>query len=311
MSGKIYEKHKGDQGAKLAAHMPSRDDEVLSSSSDDEEPQVRARVTKASKRDLRKYVNKQRTLVFSSRGVTHRDRYLMSDIRDLLPHSKKDVKLDVKSKLFVVNEVCEMKNCNNCIFFEARKHQDLYMWMAKTPNGPSIKFLVENVHTMSELKLTGNMLKGSRPILCFDANFDTQPHFKLMKEMLTQVWGSPKGHPKVKPFVDHMLSFFIADDRIWFRNYQLVRKDPEDPKAGNVLVEIGPRFCLNPIRVFSGSFGGSTLWTNNTYESPNEVRARLRKGKHDMVKKRNDQRIKRKKHKQNMKMPEDPLDSVF
>ena len=37
-----------------------------------------------------------------------------------------------------------------------------------------------------------------------------------------QVFGSPKGHPKVKPFVDHILSFFIADNRIWVRNYQSV-----------------------------------------------------------------------------------------
>jgi ribosome biogenesis protein BRX1 len=41
-------------------------------------------------------VNKQRTLVFCSRGITHRDRHFMQDVRDLLPHSKKDVKLDHK-----------------------------------------------------------------------------------------------------------------------------------------------------------------------------------------------------------------------
>ncbi|KAK8643838.1 hypothetical protein V6N13_013115 [Hibiscus sabdariffa] len=46
---------------------------------------------------------------------------------------------------------------------KCRKHQDLYMWMAKSPNGPSVKFLVNAVHTMEELKLTGNHLKGSRP----------------------------------------------------------------------------------------------------------------------------------------------------
>ena len=66
--------------------------------------------------------------------------------------------MDRKDKLFVVNEVghiftwlflpfhvvgckltdldvffsffkvCEIKNCNKCIFFEAKKKQDLYMW---------------------------------------------------------------------------------------------------------------------------------------------------------------------------------------
>jgi hypothetical protein len=39
------------------------------------------------------------------------------------------------------------------------------------------------------------------------------------------------------------------------------------------LVEVGPRFCLHLIRLFNGSFGGSTLYENPDYESPNEVRA--------------------------------------
>ncbi len=68
----------------------------------------------------------------------------MQDLRDLLAHSKKDNKLDTKDELGVVNEVAEMKNCNNCIFFEARKHKDLYMWISRCPNGPSMKFAVQN-----------------------------------------------------------------------------------------------------------------------------------------------------------------------
>lgn len=37
-----------------------------------------------------------------------------------------------------------MKNCNKCIFFEGRKKQDLYMWLANIPKGPCAKFFVEN-----------------------------------------------------------------------------------------------------------------------------------------------------------------------
>jgi hypothetical protein len=40
---------------------------------------------------------------------------------------------------------------------------------------------------MEELKLTGNHLKGSRPLLTFSTNFDEQPHWMLVKEMITQV----------------------------------------------------------------------------------------------------------------------------
>jgi hypothetical protein len=43
-----------------------------------------------------KFVNKQRTLLIASRGISHRDRHLLADLRDLLPHSKKDSKFDGK-----------------------------------------------------------------------------------------------------------------------------------------------------------------------------------------------------------------------
>ena len=43
------------------------------------------------------------------------------------------------------------------------------------------------VHTMDELKLTGNCLKGSRPLLNFDAAFDSEPYYQLLKELLFQV----------------------------------------------------------------------------------------------------------------------------
>lgn len=226
--------------------------------------------TKKKKTKKGKWTNKQRVLVFCSRGISHRARHLMLDIQTLLPHSKSETKLDRKDKLFVVNEVCEMKNCNKCVFFEMRKGQDLFMWFSCTPHGPSAKFLVENVHTMDELKLTGNSLKGSRPILSFDQHFDETAHNSLLKEMFTQIFSSPCYHPKSKPFVDHILSFSIEDNRIWFRNFQIVEEDGS-------LLEIGPRFVLNLIRVFEGSFGGPTLYENPRYQSPNEYRRMIRK----------------------------------
>jgi len=105
----------------------------------------------SAKWNMNRYTNKQRTLVFCSRGVSHRDRHLLQDLRDMLPHSKKEVKFDAKGKLSLINEVCELKSCNNCIFLEAKKRQDLYMWVSKTPHGPSARFLLQNVHTMAEV----------------------------------------------------------------------------------------------------------------------------------------------------------------
>lgn len=39
------------------------------------------------------------------------------------------------------------------------------------------------------------------------------------------------------------------------------------------LVEVGPRACLMPIRIFAGSFGGPVLYENPAYVSPNQARA--------------------------------------
>lgn len=173
-------------------------------------------------------VFKQKTLILSSRGITHRMRHMMKDIASILPHSKTgksgyskfsallvcnrmwqnansdaglisyshllphqwhivDAKLDTKHQLSLLNELADLSNCSSALFFEARRHADLYLWASMTPNGPSVRFHLLNSHTVDELKMTGNCLKGSRPIVVFDDSFDAEPHLRLMKEVLMQV----------------------------------------------------------------------------------------------------------------------------
>lgn len=36
-----------------------------------------------------------------------------------------------------------------------------------------------------------------------------------------QIFGVPNHHPKAKPFIDHIMSFYILDNRVWIRNYQV------------------------------------------------------------------------------------------
>ena len=185
--------------------------------------------------------NRQRVLILSSRGVTYRHRHLLNDLYALLPHSRKDAKLDTKTKLYQLNELAELYNCNNVLFFEARKGKDLYIWMSKAPNGPTVKMHLQNcqrhpldaspkthadnksllVHTMSELHFPGNCLKGSRPILSFDSTFDSAPHLLVIKELLSHTFGVPQGARKTKPFVDHVMGFAVADGKIWIRCYQV------------------------------------------------------------------------------------------
>lgn len=216
-----------------------------------------------------KWINRQRILVFGATGITQRDRHLMNDLKRIMPHSKNENKISRREHLAVVNELCEVKNCNKALFFEARKKLDLYMWVANVPHGPSAKFLVESVFTMGELRLTGNCLKGSRPIISFDENFDKHPHFALLKELFTQVFGVPNHHPKSQPFVDRVISFSVLDNRIWYRHYQILQED-------GALAEIGPRFVLNPIKIFSGSFTGTTLWDNPHYVTPSAYRRQMK-----------------------------------
>lgn len=243
--------------------------------------------------------NKQRVLILSSRGVTYRHRHLLNDLAAMLPHGKKDVKFDSKSKLYQLNELAELYNCNNVMFFEARKGKDLYMWFSKAPNGPTVKFHAQNLHTMEELQFTGNCLKGSRPILSFDATFETEPYLKVIKELFLQIFGVPEGQRKSKPFIDHVMGFSVADGKVWIRNYEVreVDKvkgqgDDEEDKASEKrkgkladketdvsLVEIGPRFVLTPIIIQEGAFGGPIIYENKRFISPNHVRSELRKSK--------------------------------
>ena len=152
----------------------------------------------------------------------------------------------------MLSELSYLHNCNNTLFFEARRHEDLYMWAVKSPNGPSIRMHVQNIHTMDELKMTGNCLKGSRGIVSFDATFDQSEWGKLTKEVFTHVscsscylaavWGThnwtlkifavPPTARRAKPFVDHILTFSMLDGKIWFRNFQVGRNSLFVPVAG-------------------------------------------------------------------------------
>lgn len=241
-----------------------------------------------------KYTNKQRVLIVASRGITARHRHLLEDLKKMIPHHKKDNKLDAKGDIHVVNEIAEMKSCNQIVYLETRKHQDLYMYVGNTPSGPSAKFHVVNVHTMDELKLTGNCMLGSRPLLNFDVKFDSSAHFKLMKALLTDAFSTPLGHPKSKPFVDHIISFFLVKNNIWIRNYQIVDKSESSSSQDTTnLVEIGPRMVLIPIRIFSGSLGGATLYQNPAFVTPNEERSATKKNKGDRFVNRAEQVAKR------------------
>jgi len=248
----------------LELEKPAQLEEVPLTRSSEEEPATK----------VAKWTNKSRVMVLAARGISFRGRHLMDDIFRMMPHAKTDSKMQKKETLFAVNEIAEMKNCSRCLLVEGRRKRDVFLWASQVGRGPSAKFEVENIHTMAELKMTGNCLATSRPLLSFSEDFssDGSVHWQLIKELLTGIFSVPNHHPKSQPFIDHVFTFSIVDGKVWFRNYQILEE------SGS-LAEIGPRMVLNPIKIFDGSFCGQTLWENATYVTPAARRSVLKRAK--------------------------------
>jgi ribosome biogenesis protein BRX1 len=220
-----------------------------------------------------------------------RHRHFLNDLHSLLPHTYKDTKLDTKSSNHynsALNGLADLHSCNYVFFLEARKRgQDLYLWLARAPNGPTIKFSVTNVHTMAELGFGGNCLKGGRGVVTFDKSFDEeipgQEYRALLREMFRGVFCvPPKGVRGMKPFIDRVIGVYGLDGKIWIRVYEIRESDQTkaSKESGDTedmsLVEIGPRFVLTPVVILEGSFGGPVIFENKQFVSPNALRAETR-----------------------------------
>ena len=232
------------------------------------------------------WINKTRTLIIASRGINHQERHLINDLVSLIPNAKKEYKIEKDIAREQLIEICYNHSCKYCLYFEHRK-RELVLWLFKSTEGPLIKFKITNIHVLNEIKLMGNCIKYSRPLLSFDKNFQKQPYLKLIMEMLIQAFNSPKGHPKTRPFYDHILSFSVINNNIFFRNYQILNEikekyKNEDSEDKINLLEIGPRFTMEIIRIFNNALGGKTLYLNKYYISPK----RKLKNKIDNYKKR-------------------------
>lgn len=77
------------------------------------------------------------------------------------------------------------------------------------------------------------------------------------------------------------------------------------------MVEIGPRFVLDPIRILGGSFGGPTLYKNPDYVSPNVIRAVLLREQSDQYRQRKQQQKDRWDRESDMVVPRDPVSEIF
>lgn len=254
-----------------------------------------------------KPTNLQKCLCFGTRNMGFKERHLLQDIRDMNPHFREHSKISPVSSGDTVVELCNLHHCNSTLYFEAHRDDVTFMWIAQAPKGPSIKLRIANIHTADQIRMVGNCLKYSRPLLHFDKEFDQLPHLRVARSLLQTAFNVPRHHPKSKPFVDHILCFYFLDDHIWFRNYQIVSTD------GNPsLMEIGPRFTMHPVAIFNGCCQGSVLWRNPNAVAPSEerrTRKERQRAKHD-----ENERLKEvsKDHRTTVgELPIDPLDNIF
>merc|ERR1712086_689855 len=123
-----------------------------------------------------------------------------------------------------------------------------------------------------------------------------------------QAFGTPRNHPKSKPFHDHIMTFHYMDRKIIFRHYQIAPetiRDDGNPEA-QVLTEIGPRFTLDPIRFLNGSFTGQTMFLNPHYLSPTALRVQAKKLQSNPYRRKLENRADRKQLIEDTREEEDP-----
>lgn len=159
--------------------------------------------------------------------------------------------------------------------------------------------------TLEELNFTGNCLKGSRPVLLFDAAFDSTPSLRLAKELMIHAFGVPPKARKLKPFVDHVMTFSVVDGKIWLRNYQIAETEGDEDDMS--LVEIGPRAVLTPMVILEGAFCGPKIYENKLFVSPNVVRAQQRQQEAEQARERQAAAVQRKLKKRDQAVGVDPL----
>ena len=184
----------------------------------------------------------------------------------------------------MINELCEIKSCNGAPYLEARKHRDLYLWLARAPHArePSSS---HNVHTMESLPRA--TARAHAPAAAFDGLRSAGPAAAAerprrtapLRALLTATFGTPR--PPAQAVLRPRPAFSRADGRVWVRHYQIAETDdgrapptsrPRPPPATSS--SRSARLVLQPIRVFAGAFGGATLYANSAFVRPRAARGR-------------------------------------
>lgn len=93
------------------------------------------------------------------------------------------------------------------MYFEVKKKINFALWIGRYPEGPTMKFQLDGIVHLRDIKFQGNSVKGARHVLSFDSGMISDPKLKVAKELLVGALNIPKYHPKSTAVIDHTLSF--------------------------------------------------------------------------------------------------------
>lgn len=208
------------------------------------------------------YTDFNRILILCRRGVSPSIRHFLPDFYRLIQNPVKSPKFKGKNYI-ALNNLADEKNCSVILLFETRHSTEHYLWFSLPPGGPTMCFFFENFHKIEEFHFNGKCSPDTKPLLFFDPAFNSNPALGIAKVLLKQAFGAP--FAKGRKFVDTAISFFYKDDHIWVVRYQIMF-DTETP----VLIEAGPRFCLQPVLILHGSFCGKEIYKNPNFIPPHK-----------------------------------------
>lgn len=204
-------------------------------------------------------------LILGKRGISSLIRHFMNDFIQLIPNSHKESKFKGSSYV-LLNDLAESHNCNSIILFETRHKTENYIWFSLSPGGPTVCFFLQNLHTIEELNFIGKCSSENRPLIFFDPEFNSNPVYGITKQIFSRIFSVPYG--SASNSIDTAISFFIADEHIWISRYQISWGE-KDSKF--LLLEAGPRFCLYPVLILSGSFCGAQIYKNPKFIPPHKL----------------------------------------
>jgi ribosome biogenesis protein BRX1 len=127
-----------------------------------------------------------------------------------------------------------------------------------------VKFRLVNSSEASDFNLLDHHRGSGRQILSFQKIFELLPHFRIIEGILIKVFKSTKYQLKTSSSLKSVLSFSVAEGRIWMRKFQVISplftKITQEKDIS--LIEVGPRLSFDPVKILTESFCGETVYEN-------------------------------------------------